>query len=100
MPRTEIDAAVHGQSRSFGLPLRSLSAITLMPLVSTREAIASAGRAVTVMRRSSRARCGRRHATPFGRGQAARVDAMDLSDRWVESGCHPYDPLAQEREPL
>jgi hypothetical protein len=31
----------------------------------------------------------------------ARVDAMDISDQWVEAGCHPDDPLlAQERERL
>ena len=31
----------------------------------------------------------------------ARVDAMDLSDRWVEAGCDVDDPLlAQERERL
>ena len=31
----------------------------------------------------------------------ARVDAMDLSDRWLEAGCDPADPLlAQERERL
>ena len=31
----------------------------------------------------------------------ARVEAMDLSDRWVEAGCHLDDPLlAQERERL
>jgi hypothetical protein len=31
----------------------------------------------------------------------ARVDAMDLSDRWVDAGCDRDDPLlAQEREKL
>ena len=31
----------------------------------------------------------------------ARVDAMDLSDRWVEAGCDLADPLLQqEREKL
>ena len=37
-----MDAAVHGHNRSLGVPLRSLSAITLMPLVSTREATIAA----------------------------------------------------------
>jgi hypothetical protein len=32
---------------------------------------------------------------------AARVEAMDLSDAWVEAGCDPGDPLvAQERAAL
>jgi hypothetical protein len=31
----------------------------------------------------------------------ARVEAMDLSDRWVEAGCDPEDPLlGQERRAL
>jgi hypothetical protein len=31
----------------------------------------------------------------------ARVDAMDLSDLWVDAGCRPDDPLlAQERAAL
>jgi hypothetical protein len=32
---------------------------------------------------------------------AARVEAMDLSDAWVEAGCRPDDPLlARERQAL
>jgi hypothetical protein len=32
------------------------------------------------------------------RAAALRAEAMDVSDRWVQNGCHPQDPLlAQER---
>jgi hypothetical protein len=32
------------------------------------------------------------------RAAALRAEAMDVSDRWVQNGSHPQDPLlAQER---
>jgi hypothetical protein len=41
------------------------------------------------------------HPDAMREAAQARVDAMDLSDRWVEAGCRRDDPLlAQERERL
>ena len=38
---------------------------------------------------------------PMRPAARARVEAMDLSDAWVQAGCHPADPLlAAERRAL